>query len=71
MFRLTLPRAAGGQLAGSPLPLGPAGADVVQAVADGGVVEPNGVIPPGNALTTGGVVAILVNPQSAAEDRDA
>jgi two-component system, OmpR family, sensor histidine kinase MtrB len=71
VFRLTLPRTAGGQLAGSPLPLGPDGADVVQAVADGGVVEPNGVIPPGGALATGEVVAILVNPSAAAEDRDA
>jgi two-component system sensor histidine kinase MtrB len=44
LFRLTLPRTAGAELVGSPLPLGPDRADVAQAVAAGGVVEPDGAI---------------------------
>jgi len=39
VFRLTLPRAAGGQLAGSPLPLGPDEAEVAAADEIVGVVD--------------------------------
>ncbi|HEY1619851.1 MAG TPA: ATP-binding protein, partial [Streptosporangiaceae bacterium] len=44
VFRLTLPRAAGGQLAGSPLPLGPGPADLDAVVVSlpGHAAEPAG-----------------------------
>ncbi|HEY1323120.1 MAG TPA: MtrAB system histidine kinase MtrB [Streptosporangiaceae bacterium] len=72
VFRLTLPRTAGGQLVGSPLPLGPDGTDVAQAIADGGVVEPDGVVASGDVIAAGGVAALVVNPPAATkEGRDA
>jgi two-component system sensor histidine kinase MtrB len=54
VFRLTLPRAVGGQLAGSPLPLGPDQADVAVVpglVAGGitGVLDGQPRIPEGGA----------------------
>jgi hypothetical protein len=57
---------------GSPLPLGPDGTDVAQAIADGGVVEPDGVVASGDVIAAGGVAALVVNPPAATkEGRDA
>jgi two-component system sensor histidine kinase MtrB len=67
VFRLTLPRAVGGQFAGSPLPLGPDGADVAQVVAAGTVGT--GDIVTGDIGTGEPLAVVLVERSPGAEDR--
>ncbi len=49
VFRLTVPRAAGHPLAGSPLPLGPDGADVITAALEAGLAGAPGLTGGGHA----------------------
>jgi two-component system, OmpR family, sensor histidine kinase MtrB len=46
VFRLTLPRIAGGKLAGSPLPLAPDDAELADAPGAGTLADADGVTPP-------------------------
>jgi two-component system sensor histidine kinase MtrB len=67
VFRLTLPRTVGGQLVGSPLPLGPDGADVTQVIAAGTVGTAD--IDTGDIVTDGPLAALLAEPSPSTEDR--
>jgi two-component system, OmpR family, sensor histidine kinase MtrB len=60
VFRLTLPRIAGADLVGSPLPLAPDEAEVAEALAADGLAESNGASAAGPATARVAVAALGV-----------
>jgi hypothetical protein len=64
VFRLTLPRVAGAELVGSPLPLAPDETELAEGPSAGGLAETNGA----SVVLADGALVVVGQPDQALDD---